>query len=318
MPNLQIQPFTGMQNPQQPIGGLLTAGFTPYGQASVNTPAAASNGITTGMGPWSQLAYQMAGSPKQGGAYAQVAVPPTPVNTNATGSSAGGSALGSIATGLLGSVLKNPSLIKGAVNGITGLLGGGAADGSVASILAGGSPTLAPVSTGAVAPAVNSAAADASAALAGTPASGLLASSAAPAASNAIASGTAAASQTGGAAGSIGAGIAAPLAVAGLVGLIGSGAVSDKANDAGNEAMRLWEQASGTTFKPNPAANTNNGSTFGNYSGFQPVGNGKVAPATSPGTYYDSSGKAMSPTQVLTALRAWAKANNVPLGNLGG
>lgn len=116
---------TLMSNPQPQVSGGLLGGFSPYPQASVNAaPQAAS--MTAGMGPWSLMAYQMAGSPKQGGAYAPVTPPPTPVNTNAAGSS-GGSSVGSIATGLLGSVLKNPSLIKSAYNGITGLLGGGSA-----------------------------------------------------------------------------------------------------------------------------------------------------------------------------------------------
>jgi len=305
--NMTIQPFTGLQNPQQPIGGFLTNSFNPYPQASVS--ATPQSGLLSNMGPWSQLAYQMAGSPKQGGAWAPVAVPAAPPGGSGSGGSGGGSALGSVATGLLGAVLKNPSLIKGAYNGISGLLGGGAADGSAASILAGGSPALSTVGTGAVAPAVDSAAADAASALGGSAAGtagGLLGSSAGATGANAIASGAAAAGQTGGAAaGGIGAGVAAPLAVAGLVGLIGSGVISDKANDAGNTAMSQWMKATGATFKP---TYTNSGqNTFGTNNGLL---------SSKPGTWYDSSGKAMTPAQVAAAITAWGKANGINTGNI--
>lgn len=301
---MQIQPFTGLQNPQQPIGGLLTAGFNPYPQASVNAQGSPSSGLLAGMGPWSQLAYQMAGSPKQGGPYAQVAAPPTPVNTNVPGSS-GGSAVGSIATGLLGSVLKNPSLLKSAYNGISGLLGS-----APTSVLAGGAPGLAPVGVDAVSELPSVSAAVDAAPAASVPA-GLLASSA-PAASgaNAIASGTAAASQTGGAAGSIGAGIAAPLAVAGLVGLIGSGVVSDKANDSGNDAMKAWSNAAGAKWVNSPGSATS-GNNFG-------LSQNQLKGGIDTGYYLMPDGSKLNKTQALSAIQAWAKANNMPLGNLGG
>lgn len=306
--NMTIQPLIGMQNPQQPIGGLLGA-FTPYSGGSLTSPPAVQGGLMAGMGPWSQMAYQMAGSPKQGGAWAPVATPPAPPGGSSSGSS-GGSALGSIATGLLGTVLKNPSLIKGAYNGISGLLGGGA---SGSSILAGGSPALSSVGTGAVAPAVDSAAADASAALSGADAgagaagAGLLGGAGTGATgANAIASGTAAAGQTGAAGGSL-LGAAAPLAVAGLVGLIGTGAISDKANDAGNSAMSQWMKASGATFKP---TYTNSGqNTFG-------TNNGLLGASSKPGTWYDSKGQPMTPAQVAAAITAWGKANGVNTGNI--
>jgi len=318
MPNMQIQPFTGMQNPQQPLGGLLTAGFNPYPQASLDATASPGGGLLASMGPWSQLAYQMAGSPKQGGAYAQVTPPPTPVNTNATGSS-GGSALGSIATGLLGSVLKNPQLLKGAYNGISGLLGGGAADGSAASILAGGSPTLSTVGTGAVAPAVDSAAADAGAALAGTDAGagaatgGLLGSGAigstgasSLAASGGFATGGAAGAGSSASAGGSLLGAAAPLAVAGLVGLIGSGAISDKANDAGNDAMAAWAKSTGAKWVPSALGTTNGMSLTGN----TPTG------AIATGHYLLPDGSTLTKAQAAAAITAWGKANNVNTGNI--
>jgi hypothetical protein len=313
---------TLLSNPQQQVMSGLLGGFSPYPQASVNAaPQTAS--LTGGMGPWSQLAYQMAGSPKQGGAYAQVTPPPTPVNTNAAGAG-GGSTAGSIATGLLGAVLKNPQLLKGAYNGIAGLLGGGgSAAGSVGSILAGGSPTLSAVGTGAVAPAVNAAGADAAAALSGADAaggaaaggvSGLLGSSAGTGAGS-IASGTAAAGQTGTAAGSLGvAGAANPLAAAAIPFLIGMSAT--KKTDQGNEALKAWMQATGATWKGNPAAATqSNGSTFGNYSGYQPTGNGKVASGVNAGTMYGADGKPMTSAQVSNAIYQWAIQNGVNPGD---
>jgi len=310
MPNMQIQPFIGMQNPQQPLGGLLTAGINPYPQASLDATASPGGGLLASMGPWSQLAYQMAGSPKQGGAYAQVTPPPTPVNTNASGSS-GGSALGSIATGLLGSVLKNPSLVKGAVNGISGLLGGSSIPASVA---AEGNAAAAGANAASGAYAANgisgiSELPSVSSAVDAAPAAGLLASSA-PAATgaNAIASGTAAASQTGGAAGSIGAGIAAPLAVAGLVGLIGSGAISDKANDAGNNAMNLWSQATGAKWVSSPLATNNGMSLTGNSA------NGGVGT----GHYVLPDGSTLTKAQAAAAIAAWGNANGINTGNITG
>lgn len=315
MPNMQIQPFTGLQNPQQPIGGLLTAGFNPYAQASLDAQGSPSSGLLAGMGPWSQLAYQMAGSPKQGGPYAQVAAPPTPVNTNAPGSS-GGSAVGSIATGLLGSVLKNPSLLKGAYNGISGLLGGGAANGSVASILAGGSPTLSAVGTGAVAPAVDAAAADASAALGGADAGagavggGLLGSAGSgTAGAGSIAAGQGAASTTAGA--GIGAGIAAPLAVAGLVGLIGSGALDDKKQAAGTAAVNAWMKATGANYKTVNPPTASQASALAQ-GGFAAIG-ANYQPKT---VWYGPDGKPMSNVAAQAAAYQWAQAHGMPTGDL--
>lgn len=304
-------------NPQVGIqGGLL--GYAPQ-TAAVQQPGSLMNYQP---GYWSQQAYKMAGSPVQG-PYAPV---PVPAATGVSGSSgAGGSALGGTALGILGALAKNPSILKSGYNAISGLLGG-AGDGSAASILAGGSPTLSAVGTGAVAPAVDSAAADAAGALggadagAGAAAGGLLggAGSGAVGAAGANALAASGGFATGGAAGAAGgssaagagtlgaAGAAIPLAAAAIPFLIGMN--GDKANVAGNAAMSQWMKASGATFKPNY---TNSGqNTFG-------TNNGLLNASSNPGTWYDSSGKAMSETQTLGALRSWAQQNGVSLGNLG-
>lgn len=93
------------------------------------------------MGPLSQLAYQMAGSP-QSGPFADRGSPPAVagMNAGATGPGTGGGAGGS-ALGILGSLAKNPSVVKSAL----GLLGGGlgaygsgaAADAAVTGALGG-------------------------------------------------------------------------------------------------------------------------------------------------------------------------------------
>lgn len=59
-------------------------------------------------GPWSQLAYQMAGAPKQGGMYASVTPPASP--TSATTPAGGGAtAVGGTLLGLLGGLLNGGS-----------------------------------------------------------------------------------------------------------------------------------------------------------------------------------------------------------------
>lgn len=72
-------------------------------------------------GPLSRLAYQLAGSPSLG-PFADRGSPPAVPNISAGASGPGtGGGAGSTALGILGSLAKNPSLVKGAV----GLLGGG-------------------------------------------------------------------------------------------------------------------------------------------------------------------------------------------------
>lgn len=123
-------------------------------------------------GQWSQLAFHMAGSPNQG-PYASV---PVPAGTGlASSSGGGGGGIGGTALGILGAVAKNPSLMKTAYDGISGLFGGSPA----ASVLAGGAPALAPVGVDtaslAVSPSVQAAidaAAPAAAPAAAAPAAG--------------------------------------------------------------------------------------------------------------------------------------------------
>lgn len=73
-------------------------------------------------GDWSQVAYQMAGSPKQGGMYPTVPVPATIPGTGggATTTSGSGSAIGGTVLGLLGSLAKNPSMLNSALGGLLG------------------------------------------------------------------------------------------------------------------------------------------------------------------------------------------------------
>lgn len=141
---MPVNPQIGLQPPdmtwQQGLLGPQTA--------TLQNP---QQGLLSQMGPWSQTAYHLAGKPNQG-AYAPVAAPtaiPGSLSSGTSGASSGSTA-GALAGGLLGALAKNPALIKSAANGIQGLLGGSAHAGSAASILAGGSPTLAPVGVGAV------------------------------------------------------------------------------------------------------------------------------------------------------------------------
>lgn len=274
------------------------------------------------MGPWSQLAYQMAGSPHQGGLLPSVA-PPSAIPGSLPGSASGGSSGGigtSILTGLLGAVAKNPSLVSSAYHGITGLLGG-----SAPSVLAGGSPALSSIGTGAVAPAVDSAAADASSALAGTPSvaatGGLLA--AAPAASSAASAlgagapglfasgGPAAASgaSAGAGAGTLGAAgtaavVAAPF-IAQQLGLMLGDAWTGK-NTQGNAAMQGWMNASGAKWVPNPGQSGSGGNTFQSQ---------QFSTAKNPGTIIGPNGQPMTPSQAVNAISAWAAQNGVNPGD---
>lgn len=79
---------------------------------------------------WSQLAYQMAGSPKQGGMYSSVATPP------ATGGSSGGNSSLAALLPLLGGLLGGfggTNGNSGIAGALQGLLGGGAVPGSAAA-----------------------------------------------------------------------------------------------------------------------------------------------------------------------------------------
>jgi hypothetical protein len=292
-------------------GGLM--GYVPQNAQIPQLPAST-------MGPWSQLAYQMAGSPHQGGALPSVAAPTAiPGSLSASGSSGGGTGA-AILTGLLGAVAKNPGLVKSAYNGISGLLGGAPAP----SVLAGGSPALSTVGTGAVAPAVDSAAADASSALADVPATGgLLGSAAAAQAGSALgagapgvfASGNAAAGSAGaGAAGGAGlgaAGFAIPLAAAAIPFMIGN-AMTAK-DTQGSAAMNAWMKATGANWKAAPSQSNVGQNTFGTMNSSGPTAGQGVSPSA--GQMMGPNGQPMTPAQVVNAISAWAQQNGVNPGD---
>jgi len=287
-------------------------------------------------GDWSNVAYNMAGRPIQGPYPTAPGLPMPAGVTNGT-QSAGGGGIGGTALGILGALAKNPSLLKSGYNALSGLLGPTAADtaaigpaadaaatetatqlGSmpVASILpaaepaglmAGGAPALSEIGTSAVAPAVDAAAADAAAALGGTAAGAAAPAGLAASGSFATGGGAAAGSTASGA--SLGlagtaAAVAAPF-VAQQLGLMIGDAWTGK-NTQGNAAMRGWMQSSGVTYKPNY---TNSGqNTFG-------TNNGLLNASSNPGTFYDKSGKVISPTQAANAIYQWATQNGVNPGD---
>ncbi len=219
----------------QPIPGLLSP--APTGPAVMNYQP----------GHWSQLAYQMAGSPQQGGMLPSV---PMPSGTSAGVTSGGGgnSGYGGVVTGLLGALAKNPTLIKTLGGDVGKLVGGspsvagsgGATSGSATAygtdagvapasgmsselpstatgtygLLAGDSPALANVGTGAVMPAAQTGFDEASAALA-APAASTAASAAAPAVDMA----TGGAATAGDASGALGGALGPALGIAGLIGM---------------------------------------------------------------------------------------------------
>jgi hypothetical protein len=102
------------------------------------------------------------------------------------------------------------------------------------------------------------------------------------------------------------------VAAAAIPFLIGMNAT--KATDQGNAAMKGWMQATGASWVPNPAANTAGG-TFGNYSGYQPTGNGQPGAGVNAGTMYGPDGKPMTSAQVVNAIYAWAQKNGVNPGD---
>jgi hypothetical protein len=255
-----------------------------------------------------------------------------PGQSSGGGGGAGGSAAAGGSGGLLGSLLGKAA--NTAVNkGIGALFGGGgsAASGSISSILAGGSPALASVGTGADVSVLGSvsdalggsaagggAAAGGAAAGAGAAAGGVSAAHAGAAlgagAPGAFAAGNAAAGSAGTSAGlavNPVAGFAAPVAAAALPFAIGMGATAK--TDQGNVAMKGWAQATGATFKANPSSPKNNGSTFGSF-GSGPSG-GKVDPSVSGGDWYDKNGNKMTSQQVATQIYNWAVANGVNPGD---
>jgi|SRR5579885_547871 len=125
-------------------------GGDPYmGLLGMSDPRTSVSSGLLSMGPWSQLAYQMAGSPQQG-PYSAVPVPaaiPGSLPSAAAGSSGGSGVLG----GLLGTVARNPKLVSQASNLVSGLLGSSpdalasAADAAVGTAVA---PTIASDASG--------------------------------------------------------------------------------------------------------------------------------------------------------------------------
>lgn len=288
------------------------------------TPQPMPQSLTSGMGPWSQLAYQMAGSPKQGGLYPSVA-PPTALPGSYPAS--GGSGVGGLLTGLLGSAARNPSVI----NQIGGLLGGGlpaTAAGEAASGVAsaGAANAVAPLTTAQLGLAPSGALTDSSltslyggAGLGGGGSGGLLGGATAYGTDAGIAPtggllGTtdAAGSAAGGAgsAGSLGAaGAAIPIAAALIPFLLG--ASGDKA-DAQKAALgKAWLAASGSTDKVvNPPTQQQAGALA--QGGFAGLGSGYQAKSV----VYDKNGNPMSGDAAMLAMLQYAQATGMPTGNI--
>ncbi len=112
--------YGGLLAPQPQSGAPM--GLMATATQGMPSTAQSMQGIQGLLNPntnWSQIAYQMAGSPKQGGMYPSVAVPAGTAGATGTGGFAN-SAAGGITLGLLGALAKNPS----ALNSIIGLLGG--------------------------------------------------------------------------------------------------------------------------------------------------------------------------------------------------
>lgn len=108
-----IQPGV-LQSPANysyPITSGLLSGLAPPPQGSIPQG-----------GPWSQLAYQMAGSPKQGGMYAPVATPAAPPGASSSSASSLAGLL-PLLGGLLGTS-GGTSGLNSIVNALGGLLGG--------------------------------------------------------------------------------------------------------------------------------------------------------------------------------------------------
>lgn len=303
-----LNPGQGLMGYAPPQMGLLSASATPPAPVGM-------------MGPWSQLAYHMAGSPKQGGGYASVPVPAAPAGSS--GSSGGPSTGSSILTGLLGALAQNPSIVKNLGSSIGSLFGAAPAAGSLPSIMAGGSPALASVGAPAVSelPSVT-AAVDAAAPSSAAPAAGLLGSVAAPAASSTLgagapgvfASGNAAAgSGTAAGTGSLGAAGTAAVVAAPFIfqqlGLMAGGAwANEKQQAEGNALMKNWMQSTGAQYVPVPGQKTSGaGGAFAGVSGAQ-----------TKNQWVDKNGKPMSAAQVKAAMLQYAQANGLPTGDFHG
>jgi len=211
-----------MGAPQSVQGGLLGA--------AENYRYPMTQGLLAALTPDTQEALSLAGNP-HAGPYSTSGnlVQPGPLLGGYGSGGSGGSSGASIATGLLGALAKNPSLIKGAYNGVSGLLGSDglsafgqqAASGTAAELGSAAAPALAADTAGALAPVIGAAP---TAAELGTTASALApiaTSAAAPAAASAAAPAASAASGAGlgalaGGAAAVG-GALLPLALAALI-----------------------------------------------------------------------------------------------------
>lgn len=309
-------------NPQVGLQGPPTV--APASGGLLMQPSAQANPLASPMGQWSQAAYQMAGSPKQGGMYASV---PVPQGTAPTSSSGGaGSAISGTLLGLLGGLAKNPS----AVNAIGNLLGLGGPSASVENGLLGSVNSDLAAGTGAAESGVAANVAAGNDSALGSSIAGM--SAPVPAGTVSVSDGfflpdADAAADGGGAAlgeggGDAAAGLGADsgsLGVAGtlgpIAGLAGAylgtqalGGLWSAPENQADAAMQAWAKSSGATYKPS-AGNTNVGqSTFGNASQF--------ATANNPGNWVGANGQTMTNDQVTNAIYAYAKANGLPVGSL--
>lgn len=320
---LNMNANQGLMGYAPPQLGLMSAGMQP----PMTHPMSP-------MGPWSQMAYQMAGSPRQGGGYAGVPVPPTPAGSGGTTSGPGTTS--SILTGLLGALAQNPSIIKNLGSSLTGLLGQGApaagapAAGSIGAIMAGGSPTLAAIGAPqvselpSVAAALDAAPAAATAAAAAPAAAGALAAGAGSlgasgaalgaGAPGVFASGSAAAgSGTGAGVGATGAlGVLGPMAIAGALfggGLMaGDSWANGKQQGQGNDLMKNWMNATGAQYVPVPGQHINTNGAGGAFGG--------LSSAQTKNQWVDKSGNPLSDAQVHSLLVQYAQANGLPTGDI--
>lgn len=120
-------------------------------------------------------------------------------------------------------------------------------------------------------------------------------------------------------------GVAGTAATAGFGALaalaLTKGLQADAINNAGNKAMSSWMKATGTTFKAAPTQSNSGQNTFGTVNangqtmGGGPV-NGRAASSVSPGSFIGKDGKPLTAAQAHTAIISWAKANNMPYGNI--
>lgn len=115
---LMMSQFQGMAPNGAPMSGApnsIQPSIPQTGLMSGLAQQMAAGPASFQLGPWSQLAYQMAGSPLQGPYPSVVA----PSGTGISGTAAG--AAGGIG-GLLGQIAQNPSLAKNLANAVGGLM----------------------------------------------------------------------------------------------------------------------------------------------------------------------------------------------------